>query len=1013
MFWVTLAFLWASPAVAEDLPLDFNRDVRPLLSDRCFACHGPDEATREAGLRLDQPESAMEDRGGYAAVVPGDVEASELMVRVRSDDPDLRMPPPEFAKALTAEEVAILDRWIRQDARYATHWSFAPLVRPALPAATGDTESNPIDLFIDRRLSESGLVANPPADPRTLIRRLSFDLTGLPADPAMVERFVADPSEEAYQRVVDDLLMSPHYGERMAMYWLDLVRYADSLGFHGDQERSVSPYRDYVINAFNQNMPFDQFTIEQLAGDLLPDPTLSQKVASTYNRLNRASGEGGGQPKEYLAKYSADRVRTTGSVWLGATVGCAECHDHKFDPFTAKDFYSLAAFFADIKEQGIVSGAVHIEQLPVPSDSQQRELDRLGAQIATAEAEYEARSAEDVQAFESWRQELIAQQQAWLTPRPSGAESAGGANLEVLADGIVQVSGPTPDTDTYTLSYRIDDAKPIAAVRLEVFPDPNLPGNGPGRAANGNFVLNQVLVGRDGENANWRAAFATHGQANFPPENLLGGKRDGWAILPETGKPQQLILVADQPLAPAEDESQTLRIRLVQEYGSGHSLGRFRLSLLPAGDGVDQIVRAPAALAALVNVDQEQTDKDASRSLWEAFRQHSDRYAPIRQRLDQLRQQRKTLEAAIPTTLVTTATTPREIRVLPRGDWMNDSGPVVEPAVPDFLPRGPLAGEDESPDRFDRLDLARWMVSRDNPLVARALVNRLWMLMFGNGLSRTVDDLGSQGEPPSHPELLDWLAVELIDSGWDIQHVLRTIVHSRAYQRSSVPEAEHRRLDPYNRLLARQSRFRLDAEMVRDNALAVSGLLVRDIGGKSVHPYQPPGYWSQLNFPQREYQNDAGADQYRRGVYTHWQRTFLHPSMLAFDAPAREECTARRERSNTPLQALVLLNDPTYVEAARGLARRVLTEADGTIDERLDYLFRITLARPLRPAEREVFRDTIAQNLHSFGQAPERAAELAEIGQMRVDPSIDRVQLAAWTAAARIVLNLHEMVMRY
>ncbi len=909
--------LWLFTAAAHGAsPVEFNRDVRPILSDKCYACHGPDAKTREAELRLDQRAEAIRDLGESQAIKPNHPEASELIKRVSSKDSDEIMPPAEHGKPLTAEEISILRKWIKQGAKYQLHWSLTPVKKPILSGTVQDHSGNAIDTLIQKRLKQTKLSLNSAADPRTLIRRLSFDLTGLPPAPNIVTQFVKNPTDEAYAALVESLLHSSHYGERMAIYWLDLVRYADTLGYHGDQVRSVSPYRDYVIRAFNENKPFDQFTIEQLAGDLLPQATLWQKVASTYNRLNRASAEGGVQPKEYLAKYSADRVRTTGSVWLGMTFGCAECHDHKFDPFTTKDFYRFAAFFADIKELGIVSGAKHLEKMPVPTKEQAEHQQKLADQLRIAEAEYNRSTPEVSQARSVWEQAIRNEAESWVLLKPTGLKSDGGATLTLKKDNSVLASGKNPARDTYQIVVRPEKDSPLetmlstkpAAIklRLELLPDPALPNKGPGRAGNGNLVLNRIEATLGGKAIKWQTAYATHTQKNHSPDHLISGHKNGWAILPQTGKPQQLLLAGqvsqqEEKQKASVDSSlvaNSLVIKLVQNHGASHNLGRFRLSLSTSKPdaGIGPLVSYE--ITQLINIDQAKRTKEQTQKLNSVFREQTPLLAKERQRMQTIRQEQKQLQASISTTLVTKSVKPRMMRVLPRGDWMDDSGEVVKPGVPHFLSQPEIQKDQQ----LTRLDLARWMTAKNNPLVARTFVNRMWMLMFGHGLARNVDDLGSQGEMPTHPELLDWLAAEFIESGWDVKHLIRTMVLSKSYRQSSYASKALQEQDPYNRLFARQSRWRLEAEMVRDNALSVSGLLNKQVGGVSVKPYQPAGYWAQLNFPKRNYQHDQGADQYRRGFYTHWQRTFLHPSLLAFDAPAREECAAQRSRSNTPLQ---------------------------------------------------------------------------------------------------------------
>ena len=1001
-----------------DSPIEFNRDIRPILSDKCFACHGPDEKTREADLRLDDRKSALADLGGHRAIVEGNAEASELIKRIISTDESELMPPTEHGKPLKKAEIELLRKWITQGAKYQQHWSLTPLIRPVVPTVVAGKSVNPIDVFIQRKLKQEGVAASPTADPRTLVRRLSFDLTGLPPAPSMVTTFSENPSQEAYAKLADQFLGSPHYGERMAMYWLDLVRYADTLGYHGDQVQSVSPYRDYVIKAFNSNKPFDEFTTEQLAGDLLPNSTLWQKVASTYNRLNRTSAEGGLQPREYLAKYAADRVRTAGSVWLGSTLGCAECHDHKFDPFTTKDFYRFGAFFADIKEQGIVSGANHVAQLSVPTDEQALRLKKLDVALLQAEQAFAQETPELQTARAKWEQEIKSGADRWTVWKPQQVRSEGGAKLKVLEDGSVLASGKNPDDDVYVLDMsdsKLPDDEPFA-LRIELLPDKSLPRQGPGRAGNGNLVLNAVDMTVNQSKVKWQKATASHSQQNHSPEQVINGHKNGWAILPQTGKRQQLLLAGQivrsekEKTTKQQPEGGSCEIRLVQKLVKGHNIGRFRISYskdidiskpgTSAADSIQNLVRLPA----------EKRSAEQIKKIDAAFRDTTVLLSKERTLLAKLRQDKDQLQKRIVTTLATTATEPRAMRVLPRGDWMSDSGEPVTPGVPHFL------SQIESPknQRLTRLDLARWMTSRENPLVARTFVNRLWMLMFGQGLARSVDDLGSQGEMPTHLELLDWLASEFIESGWNVKHMVQLMVSSHTYQQSSALPAALRERDAYNRLYARQSRWRLEAEMIRDNVLSLSGLLNREIGGVSARPYQPEGYWAQLNFPKRTYQQDSGLQQYRRGLYTHWQRTFLHPSLLAFDAPAREECTAQRPRSNTPLQSLVLLNDPTFVESARVLAARVLQENQKSeFEARLNWLTQQTLMRAPRKDELTLLKSLYAEELKVYREQQADAKRILSIGLAKPAAAPDAAELAAWTSVTRAVLNLHETITRY
>lgn len=697
---------------AADGTVGYNAQIRPLLADKCFRCHGPDRSSRKAELRLDVEASALKKK----AIVPGQPEQSLLIKRIFSADPKEVMPPPETPKSLTPAEKELLRTWIAQGAKYEPHWAYIAPVKAQVPAG-----SNAVDYLIQQRLHTLGLKPSPEADRRILARRLYFDLVGLPPKPEEVAEFARDTSPAAYDQLVERLLSSPHYGERLAIPWLDVVRFADTIGYHSDNPRNIWPYRDYVIRAFNSNKRFDTFSREQVAGDLLPESGVEQKVGSAFNRLLLSTEEGGAQPKDYEYRMLTDRVRAVGTVWLGQTYGCAACHDHKFDPVTMRDFYSLGAFFADIKEPII---GQREPGMALPDQAQAEEQARLETQVASLKKEFDGPHPELESAFAQWEKE---------------ARAAAGTN-------------------------------------------------------------------------------ATEKQ------ELL------WTRFKST-----------TPLL----ETQRLAIAKAEKAVAG-------------------------------------------------------------------------LQSTIPRCLVTVSTAERRtVHILPRGDFLKESaGEVVEPALPAYLPGAKGSTREH---RLTRVELADWLVSRENPLTARVTVNRLWKQFFGLGLARVLDDLGSQGEAPPNPVLLDWLACEFMDSGWDLRHMVRLMVTSHAYKQVSTPSPELRARDPYNREIACQSRWRLDAELVRDAALSFGGLLNLTIGGPSAKPYQPTGYWDNLNFPTRTYEASAGAEQFRRGLYTWWQRSYLHPSLVAFDAPSREECVAERTRSNIPQQALVLLNDPTYVEASKGL----------------------------------------------------------------------------------------------
>ena len=743
----------ARPANPETI--NFNRDVRPILADNCWSCHGPDKGNRKAKLRLD-----ISDHSKSGVIIPGNALESTIIERIFSNDADEVMPPIDHRKKLTKAEKEILTKWINEGAKWEDHWAWIT------PSRSDDLKTkDAIDSILEKKLKKNNLNFSETASRHVLIRRLSFDLRGLPPTIEEVKDFEKGSLDTAITRLSEKFLASEAYGERMAVNWLDLVRYADTNGYHADIQWKVSPYRDYVIDAFNNNLPFDQFTIEQIAGDLLSEASIEQKVAAGYNRLNMKSTEFGIQDAEYLAKYAADRVRTTATTWLGVTVGCAECHDHKFDPFTIKDFYSFAAFFADIKGVGYY---------------------------------------------------------------PSAQKVGWGETIQVL-----------------NKKTRIEISK----------------------------LENEI----------------------------------------ENNKSEE-----DQKL--------------------------------------------------------------------------------IKQKIEELKKQSREM-------IATVSVKPRMTRIFPRGDWMDQSGEIVKPALPKSLSNQKVSS---------RKDLAEWIVSDNNPLTARVFVNRLWKMFFGTGISKVLDDIGSQGEWPSHPELLDWLAVEFMESGWDIKHMVKLIVNSKAYRQSSYETEKLRTIDPENRLIARQSSFRIDAEFIRDNALSVSGLLVNKIGGPSVKPYQPSGYWENLNFPKRTYNADTGPNQYRRGLYTHWQRQFLHPALIAFDAPSREECTANRPQSNTPLAALVMLNDPSQVESARALAQKALTTKNLSNDqERIQFMIMKVLSR--NPLKDEIIALSSLLNKHKekYSDDPETAKELVGVGNLEIPKELKPEVLAPWVSVGRAILNLHETITRY
>ena len=952
-------------------PVQFNRDIRPILADKCFTCHGPDKDQLQAELRLDLADHATANRDGKPAIIPGNPGQSELIRRVLTDDEEMRMPPADAGQPLSKQEITLLSSWIEQGAEYQRHWSLIPPQRPPVPQVRDG--SSAIDQFILDRLRVLEVQPSPVAEPRTLIRRLYFDLIGLPPSPQAVEIFANDPSAEQYEQVVDGLLNSQHFGERLALYWLDLVRYADSIGYHSDNVREVSLYRDYVIDAFNSNTPFDTFTIENLAGDLLPDRTSRQWVASGYNRLLQTTQEGGGQPKEYLAKYAADRVRNVSSVWLGATMGCCECHDHKFDAFTMKDFYSLAAFFADLTETAV--GRQQPTSIPIAEHQQQ--VAKLDHQLAEIQQTLDTQTPALDQALVTWEADI----------RPK---------LDQLSIELGTWRSLGPFAATNFDEAHDKDFGPEAGVDLNrVYQDGNIKWTD-----HQDWKDGQVISLKGDNSATYAYRTIKTGVKAALPVEL--GSDDSIKIWLNN----QLVLDKKVKRGVAAGQEK-ITLQLLEGEN------RLLLKVANAGGGYGFIFQKtgsglPNHVLAILKTPTEQRTEAQQAELAKYYRTIAPSLNATREQLAKLKKDREAVTKSLPTTLVSIAREPRMMRVLPRGNWLDDSGPQVEPQTPTIL--GALAVNDG---RATRLDLARWIVDRQNPLTGRVFVNRLWKLYFGYGLARTLDDLGAQGQWPTHPELLDWLAVEFVESGWDIKRMVKTLVMSRTYQQDSRPTPSLRERDPFNQWYARQSRWRLDAELVRDNALSISGLLVTMMGGKSVKPYQPAGYWAHLNFPQRKWQKGAGNALYRRGLYTHWQRTFLHPSLVAFDAPSREECTAERPRSNTPQQALVLLNDPSYVEAARVFAERILKHGGPTAKERIDWAFHEALSRPPTDKERNVLTQLVEKHLSDYGTDPDAATDLLKVGERTVEDTQDAVELAAWTSLARVVFNLHEIITRY
>ena len=1019
-----LTALLALHAAAE--PVSFNRDVRPILSDKCLACHGPDEKKRDSGLRLDIREQAVRPaESGDTAIVPGKPEASQLMVRVMSKDRDEVMPPRKTHKTLTSLEVDTLRRWIAEGAMYQGHWAFLKPERPPVPAQT----ANPIDAFVLKKLAEQGLKPSPEAARETLIRRVALDLTGLPPTPEEVNVFLKDAAPNAYEKVVDRLLASPRYGEKMAQQWLDFARYADSNGFQSDGSRQMWPWRDWVIRAFNENQPFDQFTIEQLAGDLLPNATLAQKVATGFHRNPRLNGEGGRIEAEWFAETVIDRVDTTGQTWLGLTLGCARCHDHKYDPITQREFYQLFAYFNSNEESGVLDndGRNTKPVIGVPTAEQEKQLAALeGTRVAAEQQLVAAEKALPALQVE-WEKGVLAKLQAeakmWGPLVPSAVVSTGGATFTRQPDGTVLAAGTNADFDTYTITAPLGTGT-LTGILLDALPDASLPAQSLGRAPNGNFVLTDINAAITSPQrpaplpVQFTRAEADYEQKGFGVGLILKDKAQrakgaknpqGWAVDGPTKKEPRKALFVCAPLnVPA---GATLHLSLHHDSTAGHNIGRFKLSVTarPADALNLKGTGLPPNIAAAVLTDTTKRTPQQRDELAKYFHDNTD--TPAKKAAAAIAAAQKSaaaLTASFQNTMIfQEKAQPRDAFILKRGEY-DKPGEKVPRALPAVLPPLPAGTPN------NRLGLAQWLVSGEHPLTARVWVNRAWEMFFGTGLVRTSENFGSQAEWPSHPELLDWLATEFVRLKWDMKAMQKTIVLSATYRQSarSTPALIER--DPDNRLLARGPRFRLTGEALRDQALAVSGLLVEKVGGPSVRPYMPPAVWDETSVygDLRGYKADTGDSLYRRTLYTVWKRTAAPPTMLLFDSSTREICTVKRSRTNTPTQALALLNEVTYVEAARRLAERMLTEGGSTCAERLAWAFRRATGRQPAATELKVLAAGVEQRLAQFREHPDAAKQLLAFGEAKPPAALDPAELAAYAVSANVILNLDEVITR-
>jgi hypothetical protein len=934
--------------------VSFNKDVLPILSDKCYFCHGPDAHDIKGKLQLHTFENATQERHYKTksgkerqrdpAIIPGNIGDSLVWERIMTDDEDEIMPPVETHKPLSKKEKSIIKAWIEQGAEYEPHWSYTKI----------ESDAKSIDQLAKAKLDEYQLDFNKEASKRTLIRRLSFDLRGVPPTPKEIKSFLNNQSPQAWSQLIDQFLASSEYGEKMAVYWLDLVRYADTVGYHGDQIQHVDAYRDYVIDAFNKNKKFDDFTREQLAGDLLPNPTQEHLIASAYNRLNMMSREGGAQAKEYLAKYAQDRVATTSVAWLGSTIACAECHDHKYDPFTAKDFYSFAAFFADIQEVGVYNKN--------PIDGTRLDNGKPFPPLLLLNKQDLDQKRTDLQANVTTQSEIKSKM---LTASKFDQNEL--SALHNLKKELLNIAPTEKLKGKHTLTV-VTKTKQL----LVEFP---------AKKKNSAQVL-KLIFRQNGKEVGVKKIYATTSDKHFNGDRLRTKHKDGWKF---TSDKNQALLIDFKKEIQGE-----LQVEVQYKWAPQH------ISNISALTGKTLTINDIKQLIS--------NNPKSQKELYLRF--NSKDFSQVYNKINELKQQINKLEKHHGKHVqITVPVKPRTMRILPRGNWQDDSGEVVQPAIPAFL--GKI--QKESP--ANRLDLANWIISKENPLTARAFTNRLWKQFFGRGLAADVTDLGAQGQAPENPELLNFISQEF-KNNWDIKAIIKLIVSSKVYRQSSEADNKLLTLDPFNDFLAHQQSRRLEAEFIRDNALSISNLLLNKTGGSAAKPYQPVGYYKDLNFPRRTYRSDSNDQQYRRGVYMHRQRTYLHPMLKAFDAPSREQCIASRPISNTPLQALNLLNDPTFVEAAKSFAENTL-KARSSIADRLQLMFEKCTGRLADAQEIAELTSFIERELSFYSKQEDKAKELLSTGLKKVDPSIDSKELAAWTSLARVLLNLHETITIY
>lgn len=1015
-------------ASAEET-VDFSSQVRPILSDKCFHCHGPDSENQDSEFRADSKENLFADLGGYAAVVPGDLEASEIHARIHSEDASDQMPPPDSNRELSEEQKRILDLWIKQGAPYEEHWSFAPPQRAEAPTAklkeaigklgwgsdlVDAWSRNPIDAFIARRLIEAGLAPSPEADTETLIRRASLTLTGMLPTPKLRQDLAGETGSVGYAEAVERLLDTDAYAERQTVRWLDAARYADTDGYQNDYGRTNWPWRDWVTKAFRDNMPFDRFTIEQIAGDMLPGATDSQKLASAFNRNHRQNSEGGALAEEFAVENVIDRVETTSTVWLGLTMGCSRCHDHKYDPLSQKEFYQFYGYFNNIGEKGIGKGldANPLMETTSPlveiEPELQAEVQRCRKDLREAERGLDRR-------MQSWADQLRlrvdrSDPDLWQIARVTNTAIDGPGELKVTEDKVIEYHGDAGPSAVYLLSLE-SPLSAISGVRIEALADERF--GSPNRLSpsdNGNFLLTGIELVQNGKRATFGEVAASFEQKGNPAKNAINGQSgSGWAISGNTAadKSASLSLALRDTLTTEPNDKLELVLRFEGPHAK-HQIGQFRVLLTSDDSPIDPIATLPDEALKIVKKPSSEWNKGDRKKLREYYRQY-DQPLALARKADAAAQRRLAKAGASMVKVMVMRERegdPADFYLLDRGQY---DAPIKSEPLTRGVPTALLPDGTEQPK--DRIDLAEWLVSRDNPLTARVIVNRIWQDHFGVGLVKTAEDFGLQGETPSHPELLDWLAVEFIESGWDVKAMHRLIVTSAAYRQASRTNPELIEKDPENRLLARGPRYRADGFVIRDIALQASGLLNPKLGGPSVKPYQPKGLWAVVAANKgTSYTPSKGDRLYRKSMYSYWKRAVNPPRQTIFDAGGREVCNVRVRRTNTPLQALVLLNDPTFIESARKLSERVIKSPEASDDKKIAAMYELAIAREIDEATLAVLSNSLGYFREHYDQKPDDAKKLLATGDSPRDESLDAVEHAAMTAVAHVILNLDEFI---